>query len=85
MRPQVARQTVVSQPFLEITCTDCGHGAVWSRTEIDYYEIEPSTTIEALGSHLFCSRCRQQGGRGFNIEITPRWNFPVLHGRRLAG
>jgi hypothetical protein len=75
-------KTVASRPFLEITCTDCGHGVVWTRTEIDYFGIAPETTIENLGSHLFCSRCRQEGGRGLNLEITPRWTYPDQHWRR---
>ncbi|MGY4224400.1 hypothetical protein ACVMIH_001761 [Bradyrhizobium sp. USDA 4503] len=49
-----------------------------------YYRIDPTTPIETLGKHLFCSRCRAQGGWGYNIEIALRRHRPEPWLRRAG-
>jgi ribosomal protein S27E len=85
MRFLAAQKTVSQQPFLEITCSDCGHQTIFGQDDLEYFGIAPSTTIATLGNKLFCSRCRLQGGRGYNVDIIPRHSYPNLSWRRRAG
>lgn len=85
MKPATVQKTVSCQPFLQISCTDCGHSKVWSEEDLAYHGIAPETAIDELGKHLFCSRCRAQGGLGYNLEIIPRWSRPVEPWLRRAG
>ena len=54
---------------IEIRCSDCGRTKRWTREHVASRSLPANATLDDLGKKLVCSACREQGGRGFNVEI----------------
>ena len=65
-------RTIGSLSGVEIRCGDCGRTKLWSREHIASRALPGDATLEDLGRSLMCSECRDQGGRGYNVELRAK-------------
>ena len=74
--PEKGKATLAQAVSISIECADCGR-ARWRRPS-DFYRhgtIGPATSIEELGSRLFCTECQDAGDHGKNIVIQAAFAY----------